>query len=64
MAKEFKIRYRERVCASPKAGRRQSWGEYQVIDGRKVIARFDLRHQAEKFIASFSSVTQHTKEPA
>lgn len=47
---KLKIRYRERICASPKEGHRQSWGEYQVVEGRKVIARFDLEAQAVKFI--------------
>ena len=52
MSKSLKIRFRDRVCASPKEGHRQSWSEYQVIEGRTVIARFDLRPQAEQFITN------------
>jgi len=43
-----KIRYRERVNSSPPEGRRQSWGEYQVVEGRRVIGRYDLLEQAKK----------------
>lgn len=44
----FKIRVRDRVNSSPKAGMRQDWREYQVASGARVIARFDLLHQAQK----------------
>jgi hypothetical protein len=44
----FKIRVRDRQNSSPKAGLRQSWSEYQVVSGTKVIARFELLHQAQK----------------
>lgn len=44
----LKIRHRERVQASPKRGLRQGWDEYQVVKGRKIIARFDTLEQARK----------------
>ncbi len=43
-----KIRYRERHNASPKEGHRQAWDEYQVLDGRKIIGRYDTEAQAKK----------------
>ncbi len=42
------LRFRRRTNASPKEGRRQAWEEWQVVDGRKVIGRYDLRSQALK----------------
>lgn len=42
------IRYRDRVQSSPPRGMRQSWGEYQVVEGRKIVGRFDLLSQARK----------------
>ena len=47
----FTIRERHRICSSPKAGLKQAWDEVQVVDGRKVVARFDLVSQAERWIA-------------
>lgn len=43
--KNLKIRYREVTTQKPFYGR---YGEYQVVDGRKIIGRFDLREQALK----------------
>lgn len=42
------IRFRTRRCASPKAGLRQKWDEWQVVDCRRVIARFDTLEQAKR----------------
>jgi len=47
----YVIRDRTRRCASPKEGMRQKWGEVQVVLGRRVVARFDLREQAVAWIA-------------
>jgi len=47
----YTIRKRERVEASPKYGLRQGWTEWQVVLGRKVVARFDLERQAQAWIA-------------
>ena len=47
----MKIRERHRYTASPKAGFDTEWIEFQVVDGRKIIGRFDLREQAEAFVA-------------
>lgn len=44
------IRYRERVQASPKEGLRQSWTEYQVVEGRRVLSRHDSEEQAKAWI--------------
>jgi hypothetical protein len=51
MGDRYKIRERSRRCASPKEGLKQAWDEVQVVEGRKVVARFDLRSQAERWIA-------------
>lgn len=48
---QYKIRERHRICASPKQGLRQSWDEFQVILGQRIMARFDFREQAEIWIA-------------
>lgn len=55
------IRLRDRVQASPKPGLRQSWSEYQVVQGRKIIHRADLRYQAERWAAK-NGHTVITKE--
>src|SRR5690554_3137082 len=47
----LKIRIRERIQSSPPPGQRQWWIEYQVLDGRKIIARCDTEAEAERFIA-------------
>ncbi len=31
-------------------GEHVTWFEYQVVDGRKVVARFDTQEQAEAFV--------------
>jgi hypothetical protein len=46
----FRIRERERRCASPKEGLKQVWDEAQVWEGRRIVARFDLVEQAERWI--------------
>ena len=49
--KQVSIRYRERNGWCRSSGLRGSWGEYQVVQGRKVIHRTDLRRQAEQWCA-------------
>jgi len=55
MTAELKIRERHRINASPKEGLRQAWTEYQVVQGRRVLSRHDLREQAEAWIADYKS---------
>jgi hypothetical protein len=55
---KYVIRKRDRVEASPKDGLRQGWTEYQVVLGRKVVARFDLQRQAEAWIAEQTRVEE------
>lgn len=38
---------KHRRCASPREGNKQSWWEYQVKDGRRVLSRHDVREHAE-----------------
>lgn len=47
---KYKIRRRERIDSSPSSGLSQEWVEYQVLDGRKVIARCGSQEAAEKVI--------------
>ena len=37
---------KERRCASPREGLRQSWTEWQVVEGRRVVSRHDTERQA------------------
>lgn len=55
----LKIRYRTRRGYAKEAQGYTSWGEYQVVDGRKVVGRFDFEDQAQKFIAA----SPHQGEP-
>ena len=43
----FKIRERERVQASRAFGLRDGWREYQIVKGRRIIARLGSRKAAE-----------------
>jgi len=56
----LKIRVRDRVQASPPPGMRQGWTEYQVVDGRKVVGKFDTREQAKR---AFPDATEQEIEP-
>lgn len=49
MTVSYTIRARQRTSASPGGGRKQSWSEWQVVQGRKVLGRFDLEGQAGAF---------------
>jgi hypothetical protein len=42
----FKVVEQHRILASPKPGMRQSWTEYQVRDGRRMLSRHDLERRA------------------
>lgn len=44
----MKIRYRHRRGYVREAQGYSGWTEYQVVDGRRVVARFDLLEQAVK----------------
>lgn len=44
----MKIRRRDRIQSSPPRGQSQEWLEYQVLDGRKVIARYGTLEAAIK----------------
>ena len=48
MVRKLTIRERHRVNASPREGERQSWVEWQVVEGRKVLSRHDFKEQAER----------------
>jgi hypothetical protein len=48
----YKIRVKERINSSPREGERQSWTEYQVMEGRTIVYRGDTQEQAERFIAN------------
>jgi hypothetical protein len=52
---DLKIRLRERVLASPRDGERQSWTEYQVVQGRRVISRHDTEDQARRKLENLSN---------
>lgn len=39
---------KQRRCASPREGMRQSWTEWQVVDGRRVLSRHDTEKQARE----------------
>ena len=41
-----KIRLRQRRGHVKEAGRYMAWEEYQVVDGRRVVGRFDFVYQA------------------
>lgn len=48
---ELKIRFRHRRGRPREAyGAYTTWTEWQVVDGRTVIARFDLEEQAKAFV--------------
>lgn len=43
---EVKIRYREVIATKPAYGR---FGEYQVVQARKILFRADIKAQAERW---------------
>jgi hypothetical protein len=43
-----KIRVRERCGYSKEAGGHAAWVEYQVVDGRKIVGRYELLSHATK----------------
>ena len=47
----FRIRKRERIQSSRPEGLDASWTEYQVLNGRRIVARLETREQAERWIA-------------
>lgn len=47
---KYKIKEKERFLSSPKEGMSQSWIEYQVWEGRRIVSRQDTYEQAEKWI--------------
>jgi len=48
ITKPVKIRQRDVICRKPVYGR---FGEYQVVQGNRVLSRWDLRSQAERWCA-------------
>jgi hypothetical protein len=55
MSNCYKIRKRTRVDSSPPAGMSQEWVEYQVLDGRRVIARCGSQEAAKKAVADLEA---------
>jgi hypothetical protein len=47
----FMVRTRRRHCANPRVGFKQAWDEVQVVQNRRVVARFDMQEQALRWIA-------------
>ena len=52
----YKIRERWR-CGRPREayGEHVEWHEYQVVEGRHIVRRFDTREQAERWIAEHAA---------
>lgn len=48
----FTIRERRRVQASPPPNHRQEWYEWQVVWGRRVVSRHDIRKQADDWVTN------------
>lgn len=46
MKRSLRVVEKQRRLASPRDGERQSWTEWQVLDGRKVLSRHDTQRQA------------------
>ena len=40
------IRLRRRTQSSPRVNHAQEWHEYQVVEGRKILGRYDFLSQA------------------
>lgn len=55
MAVKYKIRKRDRIHSSPPAGMSQEWTEWQVVDGRKIIARCSSLEAAEEKAAELEA---------
>lgn len=47
----YVIRSRKRVEASPKRGMKACWVEWQVWQGRRIVARYDTEGQAQQWVA-------------
>lgn len=61
---EVKIRYRE---VMQQAGPGREYGrfpEYQVVQGRKILSRHDLREQAERWCEKNGHTLSSTHQPA
>jgi hypothetical protein len=47
----YTIRERKRIQSSPPKGMTPEWTEYQICYGRKIVERFQTKHEAELFLA-------------
>lgn len=45
---EGKLRRRERIDSSPPAGHSQSWTEWQVVVGRRIVIRMGTEKEARR----------------
>lgn len=48
---DLKLRRRHRFSQPKDAGRYFEWWEWQLVDGRTIVARFDFEAQALKYAA-------------
>jgi hypothetical protein len=53
--KGLSLRIQPRRAASPQPGHRQAWTEYQILMGRRVVARFPTLKQAQDKLASMEA---------
>jgi hypothetical protein len=60
----FKIRERERVQASRAFGLRDSWTEFQIVKGGKIIARLGSKKAAEAELKRLERETNDTTRNA
>ena len=52
----LKIRERDRQqWSNQRDGLRPEWTEYQVVRGRKIVARFERKEAAERYVAEHNS---------
>jgi hypothetical protein len=51
---ELTKRLRHRRCYAKEYGAHAQWMEWQVVQGRKIVSRFDLETQADEYIAEHS----------
>lgn len=56
----FTIRYR--TVRGTKDYEKSSSGEYQVLDGRRIVARFDYEHHAQAHIVKLCAASNPRSE--
>ena len=56
---QYDVDYISRRCANPPPGKPKRWGEFRVMDGRRVISRHETHDEADRALQELQAASRN-----